>query len=218
MALDFVDLLPRAKIQNLVILCHGYGADKHNLMPVASQMAEAIPGTAFVSPDGLFPCEQGEGRQWFSLFSTERQDILKGLKVAHAHFNVFFRQQRDRFSLSENNIVLLGFSQGVMLSLYTALRQAKTLAGVVGYSGCFVDENTLEGKISTRPPVLLIHGEQDSVISPEQFRRSGGALRARGCPVEMCLYASLGHNIDSRGLKKGAEFLQKCLGLLPKMS
>jgi phospholipase/carboxylesterase len=41
---------------------------------------------------------------------------------------------------------------------------AKTIAGIVGYSGILADPDALTQEAATKPPVLLVHGDADEVL------------------------------------------------------
>lgn len=50
----------------LVVLCHGVGADGHDLITLAPCWTAALPQATFVAPDGPEPNDAAlMGRQWF---------------------------------------------------------------------------------------------------------------------------------------------------------
>ena len=53
----------KAVPKQLVVLCHGLGADGHDLIDLAPTWAHALPDALFVSVDAPFPHESGFGRQ-----------------------------------------------------------------------------------------------------------------------------------------------------------
>ena len=72
---------------------------------------------------------------------------------------------KKRFSLEYQDIILLGFSQGCMISLNIGLRQLNNLGGIVGISGrLLMPESLEERKEGSYPPVILIHGDVDEVV------------------------------------------------------
>ena len=60
--------------------------------------------------------------------------------------------------------ILFGFSQGTMMALHVGLRRQTALAGIVGFSGRLLAPERLAAEIGARPPVLLIHGDQDPMV------------------------------------------------------
>ena len=89
-------------------------------------------------------------------------------------------------------------------------------AAIVGYSGLFVLPNNAEpdavaGEIKSRPPVLLVHGDQDDLIPVEALFHATQALAALEVPTEFHISAGIGHGIDQEGLRHGGEFLARRL-------
>ena len=57
----------KATPKQLVVLCHGLGADGHDLIDLAPTWAHALPDALFVSVDAPFAHDSGFGRQWWSV-------------------------------------------------------------------------------------------------------------------------------------------------------
>jgi len=113
---------------------------------------------------------------------------------------------------------LVGFSQGTMMALHVALRRAAPPAAVVGYSGVFAlpdnaKPEAIAAEIKSRPPILLIHGDQDDLIPPQALFQAAQDLSALEVPVEWHLSRGIGHGIDQEGLRHGGEFLARRFGL-----
>ena len=210
MALEFVEHVPTNKPDSLIILLHGYGADKNDLIGLSPQLGHALPNTVFVSPDAISACEEGIGRQWFALQSMDMDNIHTGLNIASPHVDAFIDEQMERFNLSAERVALLGFSQGSMLSMHVAPRRVNQLAGVVGFSGMLAGSHTLGDEIKTKPPFVLIHGDMDQVVDAEFLNLASTALIENGCDVDTLLCPNLGHGIDNEGLITATAFLQKC--------
>ena len=81
----------------------------------------------------------------------------------------FLDAELTRRKLPPSALALVGFSQGTMMALHVGLRRAVPPAAIVGYSGIFVlpdkaKPDAVAGEIKCKPPVLLIHGDQDDLI------------------------------------------------------
>ena len=199
---------------SLVILLHGLGADGNDLIGLAGQLGQVAPGALFVSPNAPFPCDMAPfGRQWFSLQDLTPERILAGVRMAAPVLDGFIDGELSRHGLADDRLVLLGFSQGTMMSLYVAPRRAKACAGVIGYSGALIGGEFLAEEIKSKPPVLLIHGEADDVVPVQALPPAVHALEANGLSVTWETRPGLGHGIDPQGLAHGAAFLQQVLGV-----
>ena len=154
-----------------VIFLHGYGADGNDLIGLAPFFATALPGAVFHSPHAPEPCEIAPfGRQWFSLGdydpkqSATFQLLLPHIRAAAYLFDDYIDGVMAHYGLTADRVALVGFSQGTMMALHVALRRKTPLAAVVGFSGALIGSEVLAQEITARPPVKLIHGEEDEVV------------------------------------------------------
>jgi len=100
------------------------------------------------------------------------------------------------------------------MALHVGLRRATAPLAIVGYSGLLIpptnaSADTLADEIKSRPPTLLIHGDQDERIPPQALFHAASTLASLGVPVEWHLSQGIGHSIDQEGLRHGAEFLTR---------
>jgi phospholipase/carboxylesterase len=68
-------------------------------------------------------------------------------------------------------------------------------------------------KGSRRPAILLVHGEEDTMIPAEALLLSANALAERDIPAQWHLSAGLSHGIDNAGLIHGGLFLAQAFGV-----
>jgi len=198
--------------KKLVLLLHGLGADGNDLIGLAPHWAGLLPHAVFVSPHAPFPCDMAPyGHQWFSLQDRTEASILSGVQLAHPIVDAFIDRLLQRFGLTEADLALVGFSQGTMMALFTALRRARPVAAVVGYSGALVGAGSLAQELRSRPPVLLAHGDADDIVPVQASQAARAALQAAGVPVELHIRPGLPHGIDEQGLALGGQFLAKAL-------
>ncbi|WP_413990224.1 alpha/beta hydrolase [Labrys okinawensis] len=201
------------KTRQLVVFLHGYGADGNDLIDLGQAWRELLPDTAFVSPHAPEPCAGAPyGRQWFPLTFRVRNERWDGVRRAGPMLDAFLDAELEREGLEDDALALVGFSQGSMMALHTGLRRRKSMGAIVGYSGILIGPDdqplsVLTPEITARPPVLLVHGDQDQVVPPMALPYSVEGLKALGVPVEAHMRPGLGHGIDSAGLRLGGDFL-----------
>jgi phospholipase/carboxylesterase len=207
--------LPTASGQpprSLVVLLHGYGADGNDLIDLGRHWAAFLPDTAFVSPHAPHACDEAPmGRQWFPLAQADPQRIAAGALGAAPELDAFLGAELARWGLAESALALVGFSQGTMMALQVGPRRAGRLAGIVGYSGLVPGPEKLEAETRNRPPVLLVHGEDDPLIPVMALHATVRSLGAAGFPVEWHMRPGLQHGIDEAGLLLGGDFLKRVL-------
>ncbi|WP_340108439.1 alpha/beta hydrolase [Pikeienuella sp. HZG-20] len=198
--------------RSLVIFLHGYGADGADLFGLAEALAPHLPDTAFRSPNAPEPCAVNPGgRQWFPiswLDGTPEAEMRAGARRSAATLAAYLAEAMEEEGVAADRTVLVGFSQGTMMSLSVGLRAPSQLAGIVGFSGKLVIDEE-EGPISSYPPVLLIHGDQDEVIPVEAIHEARAGLAAAGVPVTWHISPGVGHGIGPDGLRLALDFISR---------
>ena len=113
-----------------------------------------------------------------------------------------------------NNTILLGFSQGTMLSLHLAPRRDTALAGVVGFSGRLLEPESLEEEVKSKMPILLVHGDSDDVVPFESLADAANNLTMNGFTVYSHVAKGVGHGISPDGLGTALQFMNNMLGFV----
>lgn len=201
-----------AEPKQLVILLHGLGSDGRDLIGLAPLYAQALPDAVFVSPDAPYPCDMSPvGYQWFSLQDYSDRAILAGVQKAAPVLDHFISQQMDKYNIPAGKTMLIGFSQGTMMSLYVGPRFPEELAGVLGYSGALVGGEALDQPDIHKIPIHLIHGDRDDVVPVAAYYRAMETLKDNGFPVTGEVTPGLTHSIDENGIAGGSRFLHEKL-------
>ncbi len=198
--------------KKIIVLLHGLGSNGQDLISLAPYWKVAAPDALFISPDAPFPCDMAPmGYQWFSLQDRARDKIQSGIEIAFPILEAFINEQRARFNLTLNDVALVGFSQGTMMSLYTAPRLPEPIAGVLGYSGALFGEEALiqDPDEFSKMPIHLIHGEADDVVPVAAFTHAKTNLESANYTVTGHTTPGLTHSIDEEGIASGNAFLQK---------
>ena len=204
----------QAPAKQFIMFLHGVGADGNDLIGLAPEFARILPNAAFASPNAPQACDFAPmGRQWFSLMDRSPQALLRGVQSAAPIVNAFLDAELAKWNLDDSALALIGFSQGTMVALYTALRRPKPCAAVLAYSGALLGAETLATEIVSRPPVLLVHGDQDPVVPVEALGHAAAVLTDNQVPVDMNVRKGLGHGIDAEGFLLGAKFLAQRFGV-----
>lgn len=212
--LDYVTYQnPDAKnIDSVVVLLHGLGSNKEDLISLAPYFARQNPNTIFISPDAPQPCDMAPyGFQWFSLQNRDPAVMLKGIKETFPLLQQFIEEILKKYNVPKSRLIMLGFSQGTMMSLYTAPRLDTKIAGVIGYSGALLGGEELIDSGFQKPPILLIHGDRDDVVLFSSMQKAEEILSKSGFDIQTVTCPNLTHSIDERGIVAGIEFVAEKL-------
>jgi phospholipase/carboxylesterase len=205
--------------KQLVVLLHGYGADGNDLIEIGKQWQSLLPDAAFISPHAPNPCAQApNGREWFQLSLRDQEELWQGVCQARPALDAFLDTELARLNLDDSRLALVGFSQGTMMALHVGLRRRQAPAAILGYSGVLVGaehlgEATARGVDGRPPPVFLIHGSEDDLISAESLFVAGEDLSKFDIPCQWHMSLGVGHGIDAGGLLHGGLFVANSFGV-----
>jgi phospholipase/carboxylesterase len=206
----------KGQATGLVVFLHGYGADGSDLLGLADVLGPHLSGVAFVAPDAPERCVGGGfGFQWFPipwLDGSPQAAADAGLAASVEDLNGFLDARLAEEGLAADRLVLVGFSQGAMMSLHVAPRRAAEAAGIVAISGRLLRPEALAAEAVAKPPVLLIHGDQDPVVPFSDMAKAGDALVAAGFPTYGHVMKGAGHGIAPDGLGVALQFIRERLG------
>lgn len=204
MALSGPSLPPaRGPATHLVVLVHGYGADGQDLIGLAEHWRGLLPTVAFAAPNAPARVPGSSGYQWFPISRIDPHEMQKGVEVAGPVLDAYLDAELARLGLPPERLALVGFSQGTMLSLHLGLRRKVKPAAIVGFSGLLPGAPP-GGEI---PPILLTHGDSDTVIPPQAMFLAANQLGVAGARVQWHLARGMGHGIDPEGLMMAGQFL-----------
>jgi phospholipase/carboxylesterase len=205
--LEHFDIVPD-NVDNLLILMHGYGSSGDDLIPVGLSIKQLLPNTAIIFANAPIPCENGSGFQWFSMRTMNLFTILKEIKRSHILISHLVKEQLERFNLSTNNLILGGFSQGAMMTMFNGLRSTDKYMALLCFSGMMPDTfETISKEIGSKPDVCLIHGNMDNVVPYDSMSKAEEMLRELDVPFKSYTIDGMMHEINYEALDKVKEFI-----------
>ncbi|MFN3934136.1 MAG: alpha/beta hydrolase [Parvibaculum sp.] len=190
----------------LVVFLHGYGSSGADLMTFADYWQSSMPNVAFVAPDGPTPAKDG-GFQWVGKRPAGDPKLYDDAVDAAPQLHAFLDAELARLNLDASRLALVGFSQGTVMALHLGLRRAVAPAAVLGYSGGLVGADRLAAEMTSKPPVMLVHGEQDQLAPLYGMMMSVKAMTEAGVVCQGVPLPDLGHAVNADALIYGARFL-----------
>ena len=212
--LEVVSVSPLSKNnpQQVVVLLHGYGGDGQDISVLATNWQRFLPEAVFLCPNGPEICVVNpKGYQWFDLTFDKEEVILEKSLEAEVKLNAFLDQVLDNFQLKAANLALVGFSQGCMMSIQVALKKQEQINCLIGYSGKVINQKHLSDKIKSKPKIFLMHGANDTIVSPTHLLEAKEYLVGHGLKIKAKMFKDCEHRIPVEGSSLGLEFLRKNL-------
>jgi phospholipase/carboxylesterase len=213
--LDSVIIEPKNAAKYAVIWLHGLGDSGNGFAPIVPELG--LPkdhDIRFIfphAPEQAVTINQGHVmRSWYDIKSMDlhnRADI-NGVLESESLVKALIEQQIDK-GISAKNIVLAGFSQGGVMSLFTGLRFKQKLAGILALS-CYLPspdalpEFCSEENKSTS--ILQNHGTSDDVVPISAGETAHKLLLKAGYNSEWQTY-SMGHSVVLPQLKQIGQWL-----------
>ncbi len=202
----------KSEPKQIVILCHGYGGDGQDISALAVNWRRFLPEAVFLCPNAPEVCAVNPfGYQWFDMTIENDEMILEKSLVAEKKLNTFLDQVLNDFQLDIKNLALVGFSQGSMIVIQTALKKKKQINCLVSYSGKIINKQHLSDNIVSKPKIFLMHGDKDTIVSPSNLLESKDFLVQESLKIKTKLFKNCEHKISVEGSSLGLEFLRKNL-------
>ncbi|MEE2613211.1 MAG: carboxylesterase [Acidobacteriota bacterium] len=217
--LETVEQEPDRPARASVIWMHGLGADGHDFASLPLQLGVS-PDLAvrYVFPHApVIPVTLNMGmrmRAWYDIVSLDaRGQDETGIRRSAASIEDLIAREVDR-GVPSSRIVLAGFSQGAAMALFTGLRHAAPLAGILALSGYLPLHESLPTEASAasqQVEILQAHGQHDDVVPYHLGHGSAELLRAAGYDVEWHEYA-MAHQVCPEEVQEIGRWLARVLG------
>ena len=156
-----------------VIWLHGLGADGNDFVPIAEQFKlTENHKVRFVFPHApIRSVTVNNGlrmRAWYDIAQldlSQTEDLI-GIQDAARMIRLLIEREQG-LGVSNERIVLAGFSQGGAIALYTGLRFPMPLGGIIALSSYLPTPGTLSAERHTANrniPIFMAHGLFDPIV------------------------------------------------------
>lgn len=185
----------------VLIMLHGYGSDANDLFSFASELPDELFIISAQAPYPLPPY----GNAWYAInfdsvhgkFSDDVQAVESREKIA-----AFIDEVITYYPVDSDNLTLLGFSQGTILSYAVALSYPQKVKNVIALSGYInldiIDKDFRKNDFSNLS-VYASHGTVDQVIPISWARRSPEILKQLGIEHKYSEFP-VGHGVAPQNL------------------
>nr|WP_299381939.1 alpha/beta fold hydrolase [Allomuricauda sp.] len=165
-----------------IFMFHGYGSNEEDLFSFASELPEELVVLSVQAPYRLEPF----GHAWYAInFDAEygKWSDDDQARTSRDKIVSFMDEACEAHNLDRENITLLGFSQGTILSYAVALSFPEKVKNLVALSGYINEKILLEGyqeKDHSHLNIYASHGQVDQVIPLEWAQKTPDFLSQLG--------------------------------------
>jgi phospholipase/carboxylesterase len=215
LSLQYITRPARQENAPLLLLLHGYGSNEEDLFSFAPEISEDIFIVSARAPYEMPP----QGAAWYAInfdasggkFSDTDQARESMVKIT-----TFLEELKVAFSINPNNMNVLGFSQGAILSYGLSLSQPGLFRNVVAMSG-YISEDLIAGRdglevrfreSEIKTNYFISHGTVDQVIPYEWAKNAPQMMEEIGADYVFKDYP-IGHGVARDNFYDMKEWLEK---------
>ena len=217
---EYIIFPAKSPTKSLIVFLHGYNDCVSYHQGAYELMRQNLPNSLLVAPEAPEICDKNsQKRQWFGMIkydpenrrnfpSTSVPQIFKIYRQAEpeidlrAHqINQFIDSLQKKYKISDSETFLIGFSQGAMLALYSALCRNHPLGGAFILSGLAAGRNLLHNKIKSNPPIFLFHGKNDLKVQYKTLKSTAHWLKKHQITPHIFTYKNLAHTVTAEEIK-----------------
>ena len=200
----------------VVVVLHGLGTNGDDLVPVAEELG--LSGCRFVFPDAplLLAGYPDTAFAWYDFQIHDRKEIEQSREYLFKIFDRFTNDPNLRPGPGKEKgsspLIVMGFSQGGVMSLESGLNYKGKLLGIVSMSGYMPDAwaTLKKAEAPFETPILLVHGTEDPVVPVEGSRKAKKELEQVGYHPHLKEF-QMPHTITEDSLATVSEFLCKII-------
>ncbi|GAA4971166.1 alpha/beta fold hydrolase [Algibacter aquimarinus] len=160
-------------------MLHGYGSDENDLFSFSAELPEEL---FIISVKAPYPM-QPFGNAWYAInFDNEKGKWSDNEQAKQSRDLIanFIDEAVTKYPVNKNNVSLLGFSQGCILSFAVALSFPEKVKNIVALSG-YVNQDIIAGNLKEKDYSNLdfycSHGSVDQVIPVQWAQQTSPFLK-----------------------------------------
>ena len=194
----------------LLIMMHGYGSDENDLFSFASELPEELFIISVKAPYSMQPY----GNAWYAInFDAEKGkwNDNEQAKESRDLIAKFIDEVTSNYLVNKDNVTLLGFSQGSILSYAVALNYPEKVKNIIALSG-YLNHDILPENIKERDYSSLdfycSHGSVDQVIPVDWARQTAPFLKSLNIKHQYSEFP-VGHGVAPQNFYELKDWLSK---------
>ncbi|MFC4740795.1 alpha/beta hydrolase [Flavobacterium ponti] len=203
---------PKVKLDKnpAIILLHGYGSNEEDLFSFATELPEEY---YVISARAPYDMMYG-AYAWYAINFDADENKFSDLDQARSSRDLivdFIDECVSKYAIDAEQVTLIGFSQGAILSSAVALSYPEKVNRVVALSGYLNTEIATEDYLKnniTKVKFYVSHGTVDQVIPVDWARKTKPVLENLGIDVVYKEYP-IGHGVSPQNFYDFKDWLLK---------
>ena len=197
----------------VIIMLHGFGSDENDLFSFAGELPEQYAIISLKAPIAMQP----SGNAWYNIYFDSTDGKFSDTEQAIKSRDIIkqcIEEVIEKYNVQKDNITLLGFSQGTILSFSVALCYPNKIKNVIGLSGYINKDLLLEGYEKNDFSSLSIytsHGSVDQVIPVDWARKTSPFLNSLNISNTYSEFP-VGHGVAPQNFYEFKEWLEEVDG------
>ncbi|CAH0343144.1 hypothetical protein [Rhizobium sp. CECT 9324] len=147
--------------------------------------------------------------------SLERNRSVAGERCADnslgedgAELSRYIDALKPKYGVTDSQIIIVGYGKEAAVALSCGLNRSGRLGAIIAFSAELGGFDELGGEVLGAPPVLLVHGELDKLVSPSEFLQNFHRLESSGVPTFTCFRPKVATSLDAMGANAAMYFIQ----------
>lgn len=198
LSLHYLVREPKIKLDKnpLLLLLHGYGSNEEDLFSFASELPDEYYVVSARAPYDMMY----NSYAWYAInFDADENKFsdIGQAKISRDIIATFIDELIANYPIDKDNVTLIGFSQGSILSYAIAVSYPQKVQRVVAMSGYFnsdiASDNFKENNFSNLK-IFASHGSVDQVVPVDWARNSIPKIKELGINIVYKEYP-VGHGV-----------------------
>ena len=202
----FIDRKSKDIKSPLIILIHGYGSNEKDLFSLIDYLPKEAYIISLRGPIELF----NNSYAWYDIYVDANNKFYdhEGAKKIRDELSKFIDEIIKHPNIDSDNITLIGFSQGAILSHAISYSYPGKIKNIMALSGV-IDEKIMK-RADSKPKtnIYISHGTNDNMIDYHISRESLNFYKSKDIDFTFESYDQ-GHGINEKNLESLVKWLKE---------
>lgn len=194
----------------LIIFLHGYGSNEADLFELKEEFSPDYIYLSVQAPMMLAPGSY----QWYGLQPAEQSQVAANVLKHAKMLEDFIAAAAKKYQTTADKVILIGFSQGAIMSYELALQHPKNVRGIAALSGKILaplKEKIKPGLDLYGLSIFIGHGTIDDRVYYREATEALALLEKTSIKPTLHSYQKMGHSINQQELADVKKWIEETL-------